>query len=225
MVASFDGTDIRLRDLMDRFQGRVYTLFLILLCLPFCQPLALPGLSTPFGVVIAMLGIRFAVKRQPWLPARLLDLPIPAKLLLTIIKAGAKLLGAIERLLRPRASAIFDLRSTQFIGGTVIALCGVLLLLPLPVPLSNLLPALVVILVAASFSERDGVVLGLGMIFFLLTLAFFAAIFFGGAEALMWLKDYVGDYFSPGDERLPFTLPELSLLGDPAGTPPPDALP
>src|SRR5690606_25986332 len=89
MVSSFTGADLRLRDLMDRFQGRIYTLFLILLCLPFCQPLALPGLSTPFGLMIGLLGVRFAVKRQPWLPAKLLDLAIPAKLLLAAVKTGA----------------------------------------------------------------------------------------------------------------------------------------
>lgn len=212
MVANFAGEDLRLRDLMDRFQGRIYTLFLILLCLPFCQPIALPGLSTPFGVIIALLGIRFAVRQQPWLPGRLLDIRIPAGLLLRVVSAGAKLLGYLEKGLRPRIITLFDLRSIQFAGGTVIALCGVLLLLPLPVPLSNLLPALAVILIAASFSERDGLVLLLGGVVFLITLAFFAAIFFGGAEAMMWLKDYLGELFSPGEEKLPFELPSSSAL-------------
>ncbi|MEI6035553.1 MAG: exopolysaccharide biosynthesis protein [Verrucomicrobiae bacterium] len=57
LADSLPGERTQLGDLMDRLQGRVYTLLLVLLCLPFCQPIALPGLSTPFGVVIALLGL------------------------------------------------------------------------------------------------------------------------------------------------------------------------
>lgn len=220
MVADFPGDDLRLRDLMDRFQGRVYTLFLILLCLPFCQPIALPGLSTPFGFIIMLLGIRFALRQQPWLPAKLLDLRLPARLLVKIVTAGAKMLGLLEKVLRPRATSIFDFRLTHFLCGFTIAFCGALLLLPLPVPLSNLLPAFVIIIVAASFSEQDGTGLVVGGIAFLITLIFFAIIFIFGAEAFLWLTDYLGDLFSPGDETLPFDLPiEFPIL--PISTPAP----
>ncbi len=185
---------------MARFEGRVYTLFLILLSLPFCQPVALPGLSTPFGVVIMLLGLRFAIRRQPWLPRRLLDTRLPPNLLAKVLKTGGKMLGLLERLLRPRLSGVFEYRLTQFLGGSTICLCGFLLLLPLPIPLSNLFPALVVVLLAASFSERDGLMLGGGALMFALTLLFFAAIYFGGSGVIDWIRETFGTYFSPGKE-------------------------
>jgi hypothetical protein len=200
LAQNFPQEEIRLKDLMLRFEGRVYTLFLIILSLPFCQPLALPGLSTAFGVVIMLLGLRFALQRQPWLPQRILNAQLPSKLLITILKGGSKVLGFLERLLRPRLLGVFDYRFTQFFGGTTIFLCGFLLLLPLPIPLTNLFPALVVVLVAASFSERDGLMLGAGAAMFVITLLFFAAIFLGGAEAVHWIKDTFGEIFSPGEE-------------------------
>ncbi len=209
LAQNFPHAEIRLRDLMERFEGRVYTLFLIILSLPFCQPIPLAGLSTPFGLVILLLGLRFAFRRQPWLPQKLLDAKLPSKLLLKILVGGGKVLGMLERFLRPRFFSVFDYRLTQFLGGAAISLCGFLLLLPLPIPLSNLLPALVVVILAASFSERDGLMLGTGAGIFVITLLFFAAIFLGGAEAVNWIKDTFGGFFFPGEE------PPLPPLFDP----------
>jgi len=204
LARNFPTEEIRLRDLMVRFEGRVYTLFLLILSVPFCQPIALPGLSTPFGIVIMLLGLRFALRRQPWLPQRLLNTVLPPRLMTKILLAGGKVLALLERILRPRLFGVFDYRLTQFLGGAAVALCGFLLLLPLPVPLSNLFPALVVVIVAASFSERDGLMLGAGSLIFVITLLFFAAIFLGGAEAAQWIKDTFGNLFSPGKEPVLF---------------------
>lgn len=185
---------------MTRLEGRVYTLLLVLLSLPFCQPISLPGLSTPFGVIIALLGIRFAFRQKPWLPRKLLHIRIPARVLPAVMRGAAKLLGWLERFLHPRGVRLFDYRITQLGAGLVIAACGLLLLLPLPIPFSNLLPALTVVFLAASFTERDAVMLALGGVAFTLTLAFFALIFFGGVEFLQWLEGHFDGIFDPAEE-------------------------
>ena len=77
-------------------------------------------------------------------------------------EAGQVGLVGLEKLLHPRMGWMFEYRLTQFLSGIVIFVCGVLLLLPLPIPFSNLLPAWTVILVAASESERDGLMLLVG---------------------------------------------------------------
>lgn len=188
--------EVPVRELMDRFHGRVYTLMLVLLSLPFCQPMTLPGLSTPFGVVIAVLGFRMAMRKEPWLPERLLKVKIPSKFLLMLLRTGGKVLRALEKVLHPRGSWIFDFRATHVVGGLLIGLSGLLLLLPLPVPLSNVFPALVILSVAASASERDGLMFVGGAILFLFTLLFFAAIFIGGKELFIRAKDYLLPWLS-----------------------------
>jgi hypothetical protein len=82
---------------------------------------------------------------------------------------------------------LFDYRLTQFLAGMAVFFSGLMLLLPLPIPFSNMLPSLTVVLVASSFSERDGATLGAGLILFLISLGFIAAIFFGGSEAITWI--------------------------------------
>jgi hypothetical protein len=195
IAASLPGERTRLGDLMDRLQGRVYTLLLVLLSLPFCQPITLPGLSTPFGVVIALLGLRFAFRQHPWLPKRLLKTSIPNRLLHRVLEGSARILNTLEKLLHPRLSWLFGYPFTQFLSGAAICICGLLLLLPLPVPFSNLLPALAVILIAAAMSERDGVMLLAGGGVFAVTLAFFAAIFLGSAGLAAWLHQHFSGWF------------------------------
>ena len=170
--------------LMEQLQGRVYTLLLIVLALPMCQPIPLPGLSTPFGVAIALLGLRFAFSRHPWMPRRLLATKLTGNFFPAVMRGGARVLGVFEKLLHPRLAGVFQPAYVRFLAGAVICFCGLLLLLPLPVPGTNMLPALTVILTAAAFSERDGYCLIAAGIALLLTLAFFGALVWGGAEII-----------------------------------------
>jgi hypothetical protein len=184
---SAEHSDLTMGDLVDRLEGRVYTLLLVILALPFCQPIMLPGLSTPFGMIIALLGLRFALRQHPWLPQRLLKTHLSGKYLPRILHGSARVLGGIEKLLHPRLLFLFDYRLTQFLAGMAVFFSGLMLLLPLPIPFSNMLPSLTVVLVASSFSERDGATLGAGLILFLISLGFIGAIFFGGSEAITWI--------------------------------------
>ncbi len=206
VAESIKQTDVSFGELVVQLEGRVYTFLLVILSLPFCQPIALPGLSTPFGVVIALLGLRFTFRQNPWLPKKLLDLRIPKKIFPTILKGSAKLLALLERLLHPRMTWVFDWKATQVLAGLTIFSCGLLLLLPLPIPLSNLMPALTIVLVASAFSERDGLILALGGVVFVATLMFFIAIFLGGIEVIGWLEGHFEGFFDPDDEA-PGILP------------------
>lgn len=178
---------LTLGELIAHLEGRVYTLLLVLLTLPFCQPIMLPGLSTPFGMVISLLGLRFALRQHPWLPQRLLKTPVSGKHFQKILHGSARVLRGIEKVLHPRLSFLFEFRVTQFLSGMAIFISGLMLLLPLPIPFSNMLPAMTVVLVASSFSERDGVALGAGLLLFLISFGFIGTILFGGTEAITWL--------------------------------------
>jgi len=182
--------ELTLGGLMDELQGRVYTLLLLVLALPMCQPVPLPGFSTPFGVAIALLGLRFALSQRPWMPKRLLATKLSGNFFPAVMRGGARVLGVFEKLLHPRMTGVFEFGQMRFLAGAVVCFCGLLLLLPLPIPGTNMLPALTVILTAAAFSERDGYCLIAAGVAFLLTLAFFGALVWGGAEII--------SHFAPG---------------------------
>ena len=127
------------------------------------------------------------MRQYPWLPQRLLKIHLSGKYFPKILHGSARVLGGIEKILHPRLSFLFEYRLTQFLAGMAVFLSGLMLLLPLPIPFSNMLPALTVVLVASAFSERDGATLGAGLILFLISLGFIGAIFFGGSEAITWI--------------------------------------
>ncbi len=194
--------EVRVRELVETLRGRAFLVLLLFFSLPFCTPLPLPGLSTPFGLMIGLIGLRLAMRRKPWLPTGFLDMKLP-KFFPRVLLAGNHIVAFIERLLRPRHSYLVDLPVMQHLSGTVIFLCGTLLLLPLPVPFSNLFPAATVVLLAVANIGRDGFFVILGMGTFMATLLFFGALIAGGAAAIDWVTDHFRGWFEPGKVHLP----------------------
>ncbi len=206
LIGAFAERSVRLREVLGVLHGRGYTVLLILLVFPFCTPIPLPGVSLPFGLVVAFIGLRLALGQKPWLPARLLDTPLPPRFFPALLGATRRLVRWLEVFLRPRLSWLVRWRPVRHVLGALIFICGLLLMLPLPIPFSNGLPAFTVLLLAAAMLEEDGAMAVAGGVMFVLTLGYFAAIFWGGAEMAGWIKDFFGDILKPDDEPSP-TLP------------------
>lgn len=202
---------VRLREMLVVMQGRAYMLLLILLSLPFCTPIPIPGLSTLCGGIIALIGLRLSLRLDPWLPDRILDAQISPKLVHTVLRAARKTSKGIEVLLKPRLSFLVDFLLLHHLYGAMIFISGLLLMLPLPIPFSNILPAITIIFLAAALLERDGYFVIAGVLAFVVDAAFFSAIFLGGAAVVDWLEDWFGNSsFDPNDEQPPEPLEEIT---------------
>ena len=173
------GRDLTIGELESVLQGRGVTLFMLLMSLPFCFPIAIPGLSIPFGAVILLLGLRIAMGRKPSLPAFILKKQVKAKVLDRIVNVGLKITTRLEKIAKPRMH--FLRRSPAMIKliGVGLASAGFQLLLPLPplIPLSNTIPAISVVLLIAGLTERDGVFVLAGYCVNLLAWVYFLIMF------------------------------------------------
>jgi hypothetical protein len=201
LLAEIADGPVRLGDVVRVLEGSAYTLLLILLALPFCTPVPLPGVSTPFGLVIALIGFRLFLGQKPWLPERVLNKPLPPRLFSRVFAAARRMVAWIEYFLRPRWKWLSRHRFMQRLYGAIICLSGLLLLLPLPIPFSNLFPALTVVLFAAAILERDGYFVIAGFAAFGVTLVYFGALFWGGAEIANWLENRFEGVFDPDYEQ------------------------
>jgi hypothetical protein len=173
--------------LLERLSERGHALLALVLVIPFLQPIPLPMLSTAFGLVVTLVGAQMALDRPPWVPGRLARRPLSAELIGRIAQAGQKLFLRFEHLVRPRIRFFHAHPSMRRLAGATIAISGLLLSLPLPVPASNLMPALAIALLAMGSLEEDGLVVLLGFVAFSVTALFFAvlgALPFGLHEAL-----------------------------------------
>jgi hypothetical protein len=188
ILREFEVETVTLREVIGLLHGRGYLLLVMFLSLPFCTPIPLPGLSTPLGFVITLIGARLALAENPWLPARLLDLHLPPAVFARVFAWTRRIVLGFERLLRPRLLWVTASPRLRQLHAVPIVICGLMLLLPLPVPLSNVIPAWGILLISGGLLERDGRFILAGYVATAGTIAFFAAIgIFGvGAVEFLW---------------------------------------
>lgn len=184
LVARFDDQPVRLGALLEATEGRGYHLLLLLIALPFVGPIPLPGFSIPFGLTVALLGARLAVNKKPWLPRRLLQRELPPHSLAKLLGAASRIMGAIEYFLKPRLGFVPNHAVFGRIAGLLIAISGLMLMLPFPLPFSNSLPAWTVLLLAAGALGRDGLFFFGGCAAFAISLVFFTLVALGGSQVI-----------------------------------------
>jgi hypothetical protein len=179
---------LTLAELNRALKARGSAMLLILLALPFCF-VAIPGLSVPFGIAIGCIGACIAIGREPWLPQFVMGRRLSGGRSRQLLAAGIKVAQKLERFARPRLTFLHaGLAMRRLIGlGIVVASLG--LMLPLPIPFSNSIPAWAVVLLAIGRMEQDGLLVLLGH---LTVVATWVWIGLGGAVAVrtaQWLVD------------------------------------
>lgn len=183
---------VTIRELLYVLRGRAYMLLVILLTLPFLLPLPLPGLSTPFGLAIVLICLRLALGQRPWLPMSVQRRQLPAGFIPRLLDLAAKIIGWLERVLRPRWLVLTEHAIIRQLHALVMVAGAAILLLPLPIPFSNGLPAWSILLVASGLLERDGRAIALGYVVFALSVLYlwlFGEAAQGLVEAgLKWLR-------------------------------------
>lgn len=176
-----------LDELHSRLAERTWFLLLLVLPLPFISPIPVPGLSTPFGIALAAIGVGLIFGRAPHLPRWVRALRCPPGFVARVIAATARQVARLRALVRPRWSWLVGRPWTRVLGGLVIVASGILLALPLPIPFSNALPAYAILMTGIGLAQHDGLAVLLGQCAFLLTVAYFIAIGWGIAVGVSWL--------------------------------------
>jgi hypothetical protein len=154
--------DLNVYELVELLGSRGQALLILLLSLPFAQPVPLMGLSTPVGIVIAATAICLALGKNLWLPGKLAHRKIPKKTLISACHLFYRIWSRIERVVHPRGRFLKTFPALRVLNGLVVAVFGLLLALPLPVPFSNIFPAAVLILLSLGIAEEDGVLIVAG---------------------------------------------------------------
>lgn len=188
VAARFHEGPVRLADLADVFGARGSFAFLAVLSLPFLSPVPLLGLATPAGLLVVVMGIQIARGRPPRLPARLARETLPPRFLPRLIRGAGRLLQWLERLVRPRGGWLGARLIRPPLTGSLLAVAGLILLLPIPMPLSNALPASAILLLSVAAMQQDAVAFLLGCAALAASFAFLGAVAWGGWELFGWMR-------------------------------------
>ncbi len=169
-----------LNELVARTEGRGIFFVVILLCLPFCTPIPLPGLSNIIGLGLIILGIRMLLRLPARLPRFIGARPWPAQRMEKLIHGSLRFLRWLERMVKPRRTVWLTHGWAIRLNAAIFTLMALLLALPIPpvMPLSNTLPAYAIILLSASMMEEDGTSIWFAYGACAFTVAYFA-FFFG----------------------------------------------
>jgi len=159
--------DWLLQHLKARSFGIVLLLLGILGLLPVISPIAGIMLTIP-----AFQMIR--ADAAPAFPRKIAHRALPADKLARMVLRITPTLRYLEQFVKPRWATPF--RTTKRIVGVVVLLLGIGLLAPFP--LSNVPPALTIILVAFAYLEEDGILLAIALTI--------ALVLFGVGGIVLW---------------------------------------
>lgn len=131
--------------------------------------------------------------KTPWLPAKMVNHPIELPLAQKFIKAGIPWLQRIEKLTRPRLTAVCTTLPGRVIIGIFVALMSISMMIPIPG--TNTLLAMGIFITAFGLQEDDGAISLAGLticaIAGVLTTSILMALAWGGTSLYDTLKGLV----------------------------------
>ncbi len=169
-----NGAPVSVEEIFQILSEKGWALIILLLSLPFCQPIQIPGFSTPFGLAIAFFALRLILGKDLWLPKNILAKSIPSDILGKITDKALYLIRKIKPWIHPRIDWMCHSFLMHMINALIIFIMGIILALPLPIPLSNLTAAWSIFFIALGVLEDDGVLVLVGYGVASLTFVFFA---------------------------------------------------
>jgi hypothetical protein len=182
----FQGTResvLTLDDFLAGLQGRSYAFAILALDLPNCIPSGIPWLSTVTGVpMLILLFQMFAGRPVPSLPRLIGRRGLRRGRLQDFLDRTRAPIRWLERAVHARHEWSVNGLPRRFL---LAAWTAVILLLALPIPFDNLLPAWAVLFFCLALIEDDGVMAMLGWLFTTLTLAWTTFLFVVGRAAVM----------------------------------------
>jgi hypothetical protein len=179
---------ITVGDFFDRMKDKGLEMVILMIALPFCQPVPLLGLSTPFGFLLVALGFRLGIGWNAWIPSKLRCRQLPQGFIRMMRKYAVPWAISIERWIKPRLLFLSKSRLVFGLHGLNIIALGLLLSLPLPIPFSNVVVAWPIVVLALGLIERDGLLILFAYTQSITVYVFFIMAFYFGIETIRrWL--------------------------------------
>lgn len=165
ILQDYENEPLPLEKLLERTQEHGFGLISGVLTLPLLIPLPIPlaGFSTLLGSGVILMGLQLVWGfHQPHLPPFLARLKFSSAVARGLLQNVNRVLRPLERLSRTR----LVLLSHHWLLRRFLGLCLVwnafLMALPLPIPMTNWLPAYTILAFAVGLLESDGLLISIG---------------------------------------------------------------
>ena len=180
------GTNVSLAWIMAQLHERAFGLFLLVLALPCCIPF-LYGIPQIVALPLMFVSAQILMGRNhPWLPARLAARTVSSEGLQSLSDRAGPWLRRIEAISKPRFGQCTRAPLDRIVGLALVVFSASILV---PLPGTNTVPGMAVVIVAMGLLQRDGILVVLGM---MLGTAWVGTLIFAGATLASLIKGWLG---------------------------------
>lgn len=184
-VAGHTEPRISLGALRDALGDRGFGVLLFIFALPNLVPVNIPLLSAVLGLPLVLLAAQLSYGRhKPWFPDWLTQQSFPRQGLTNVVLRALPFLERTERLLKPRLTVLLSWTAERFVGVAILILA---LILTLPIPFANWLPACGIAIIGLAIVEKDGLAVLVGLAVGVASVLVAATVVIGLIKAFLFL--------------------------------------
>ena len=141
-----------------RLRKRSYGMIMLLLALIAM----VPGVCIAAGLLLMIPAVQMIAGRSaPIFPLRIANHSVPTRRVAALLMRAIPILRYLERMTHPRWHAVLE-TTKRLVGIIVVILSGVVVFAP--IPLTNVVPAVVIAVISLAYLEEDGLVLAIGLL-------------------------------------------------------------
>ncbi|WP_276118052.1 exopolysaccharide biosynthesis protein [Pararhizobium qamdonense] len=179
------GSKITLRELAAAMENRSFGAFLVVFALPNLIPLP-PGATFILGLPLIFVAWQMFASRRSriWLPKRMGDYAFDNATFFVFVNRISPWLQRAETLIRPRGWFLGSRLAERLIGFLALVLAVVIFL---PIPFGNWLPAFALSVIGFAHMERDGLGLVAGALIGIISLAVAASVILAAGAVLAFM--------------------------------------
>jgi len=167
--------------LMGSLHKRSFGIIMLLLALVAIAP----GISIVAGLLLMIPAFQMLMGQPaPVFPRRIAAHPFPTRHLAALVQRAVPVLRYFEKVIRPRWPT--PLEATKRVVGAVILILNATLLFT-PLPLSNVVPALVIALISLAYLEEDGLLLSIALLAAVIVLIVELVVVWGTIAGAKWV--------------------------------------
>lgn len=170
--------------LTSRLRRRSFGIVMLVLALVA----TVPGVSIIAGLLIMIPALQMiAGKPAPIFPHSIAGRPLPTRHLAAVIQRAIPVLRYLEKTIHPRW--FFPPESGKRLVGVIVVTLNTVMVLA-PIPLANVVPALVIALISLAYLEEDGLVLTLALLLAVIVMTAAAVVVWETVLAGKWLSGF-----------------------------------
>lgn len=189
-----DNTHITVGDFIRETGDDSIPLLQVLVCLPFCFPVLIPGWGLVAGSVVLYTAYFQLVQKPLDLPGKIENGRIAKKTFRRVLQFTNKLLAFLEKWITPRHMRYFESSKIQKFHSLLMIFLGAQLWFPFPafIPLSNFFPGIAIVVLSLSLMEYDGKAIWVAYVLSVLATIYFVLIFYLGKEIADFIFEFAG---------------------------------